>query len=198
MGEYISSVWSHSVYTNKVNVARNDACKIITKLHILAGIASPNVRKMVIDNVEFTWLLWVWTHPLFDQYRGISILNPGICLRAADLPSLSNAEKVEYARMGSFQRGGSDEGWIVWISLNRLWRGVAKSKDNLLKWGILEKETFSITACARQSAKVYWIVCRDTSNSVHMPPPPKSMRHLYRLLSFASRSTYYWGYVSWL
>lgn len=54
-------VWGRSTHVKKIDTALNEACRIVTgclkdtpieKVYLLAGIASPSIRRLISTNVE--------------------------------------------------------------------------------------------------------------------------------------------------
>nr|CAI5852716.1 unnamed protein product [Callosobruchus analis] len=60
-GEYAATVWNVSAHSKYVDIALNESARIVTgcmkptpvhKMHPLAGIALPNIRRTVADEKE--------------------------------------------------------------------------------------------------------------------------------------------------
>jgi len=61
VGEYACEVWGRSTYVKKIDIALNDACRIVTgclkntpieKVYLLAGIAPPSIRRLISTNLK--------------------------------------------------------------------------------------------------------------------------------------------------
>ena len=79
VAEYAGSVWFQSAHVNRVDVALNESCRIITgclkpipvdKVRVLSGIAPPSIRRQVAAETEKLrqendprHLLFYYTHP---------------------------------------------------------------------------------------------------------------------------------------
>ena len=153
-------MWSRSAHAHKIDPELNKACRTITgnlratslsSLYRLAGICPPDIRRKAIEKVERYKQLSDPRHPLYghqeerqrlksrhsfvtvaglegssakayrlSKWREKDALNANAALPIIqeDLPSGSNLPRKD------------------WVTLNRARAKVAKTGDNLVKWGL--------------------------------------------------------------
>ena len=159
--EYACPVWARSTHAHKPNPALNDCCRIISgclkptnldSVHILAGIAPPDIRRTVTCHMECTRQTTGARHQLFHHQPAASRLKS----RKSFMRTVTPLDS--YAR-GSRQRlwkdsltdvpssvtmglevaeslpAGSGEDWLCWRALNRLRTWVGRAKTVMRRWG---------------------------------------------------------------
>ena len=156
--EYGAAVWSRSAHASRIDADLHKACRIITgnlkstplpALYRLCGISPPKVRRDAITRGERNKQLRDPWHPLyghqevarrlvsrrsFATVEELSSTLPSYRLqmwREAD-PHLTNAALPE---PNEALPTGTHLPRSEWVTLNRARAKVAKTGDNLLKWG---------------------------------------------------------------
>lgn len=152
-GEYACPVWYSSAHAKQVDVALNETSRIITgclkptplsKIHHLAGIAPPAIRREAAALKERSKAATSERHPFY----GLQPAHQRLKSRRSFLRSTEDYEepktRVDLWRKTSNQHWmkpneelapGGGENWEIWKALNRLRTDTARSKDTLNKWG---------------------------------------------------------------
>ena len=159
--EYACPVWSRSVHASKLDPALNNACRSITgclkptntsNLHLLAGIAPPEIRRETASRAERLLQSTDPRHPLFGSEPSptrlksrrsfLSHVQPLVQLKAKTnmerwIDKLkSKPPSVDMGIQPSESLpSGSNAPWPTWKTLNRLRSGVGRTRANLIKWG---------------------------------------------------------------
>ena len=127
----------------------------VDSVHLLAGIAPPQIRRTVASRMERSRLTTDTRHQLFNHMPAASRLksrksfmhtvtpldsSPSITRiqmwnsKIADIPA-SNKMGLEAAES---LPAGSDQAWLCWRSLNRLRTGVGRVKSTMRRWGYID------------------------------------------------------------
>ena len=155
--EYACPVWSRSVYASKLDPALNNACRTITgclkptntsNLHLLAGIAPPEIRRETASRAERLRQSTDPRHPLFGSEPAPTRLKSRRSFLSHVQPKAetnmerwidklkSNPPSVDMRIQPSESLPpGSNAPWPTWKTLNRLRSGVGRTRENLIKWG---------------------------------------------------------------
>ena len=174
--EYACPVWERSTHASKLNAALHDCCRIISgclkpanvdSVHLLAGIAPPQIRRTVASRMERSWLTTDIRHQLFNHMPAASRLksrksfmhtmtpldsSPSITRiqmwnsKIADIPA-SNKMGLEAAES---LPAGSDQAWLCWRSLNRLRR----------RWGYIDDTQSLNCNCGELQTMAHLLCCR--------------------------------------
>lgn len=177
--EYACPVWHKSSHAKQVDVALNETCRIVTgclkaspidKLHKLAGIAPPDVRREVAAKLErhkaehnTDHLLHGYQPPLSRLKSRKSFMRTTTPLTgqpgAARLSQwTAKSDCNDWMAPSENLPPGGNQVWRVWKSLNRLRSGVGRTKDNLFKWGFL-KESSTLCDCGEEQTTKHLINC---------------------------------------
>lgn len=142
----------------------------IEKVHILAGIAPPSVRRLISTNLERQKQANDPRYPMYEYMTIISRLKSRKSfLRVSSVldndPSQSriNAYKTEDIR-GWIEPAKHlppvyELQWHAWKTLYYLRVGLRKSKDNMLKLGYLNYE-YAYCYCGTIQTRSHLMVCR--------------------------------------
>ena len=158
--EYCSPVWERSCHSHNVDAELNQTCRIITGalrptplpvLCRLVGIAPPNIRRATQSKVEKYKQEYDSRHSLYDHhavrqrlesrrsFMTINSINPKEssnyrlkCWREMDNHSPSGAIQTPSESLPE----GVDLCRRDWVTLNRARTRVARTGDNLQKWGL--------------------------------------------------------------
>ena len=159
--EYACPVWSRSVHASKLDPALNNACRTITgclkptntsNLHLLAGIAPPEIRREPASREERLRQSTDPRHLLFGSEPAptrlksrrsfLSHVQPLVQPKAETnmerwIDKLnSNPPSVDMRIQPSESLPpGSGAPRPTWKTLNRLRSGVGRTRANLIKWG---------------------------------------------------------------
>ena len=163
--EYAAPVWERSAYAHLLNPEWNQACRAITgclrptnveNLYLLAGIASPEIRRSVCARVERTKQVERETHSLFGHTPARRRLKSRRSFLTSVQPVHFPAKVVqvnewkrrleEKAHAGLVNlyedlATGHDSPWLNWRCLNRLRTGYTCSKEQRKKWGYFNGDT---------------------------------------------------------
>ena len=167
VAEYAGSVWLQSAHVNRVDVALNESCRIITgclkptpvdKVRVLSGIAPPSIRRQVAAETEKSrqendprHLLFNYTHPprRLKSRKSFMAITPAI----TSSPESERLSRWRTYVMQSPAEGwimpaealppGADNGYVIWKTMNRLRTGVGRTKDNLVKWKLASESKCS-------------------------------------------------------
>ena len=159
--KYACPVWSRLGHASKLNATLNNACRTITgclkstntsNLHLLAGIAPPEIRRDTISRTETLRQSTDPRRPLFKSVPAptklksrrsfLSHVQPLVQPRAEEnmeqwIDKLkSNPPFVDMGvQPPESLPPGSNAPWPTWKTLNRLRSGVGRTNANLIKWG---------------------------------------------------------------
>ena len=159
IAEYAAPVCARSTYADILDPELNKACRAITgclkptyveDLYLLAGIASPDIRRDVCARMERTKQMEQESHSLFGHIPARSRLKSMKDFLTSVNPSYFPAKVV---RCNEWQRRAGDKSrlgmvnlneepakgyespWLTWRCLNRLRTGYICSKEQRKKWG---------------------------------------------------------------
>ena len=153
--------WSRSVHASKLDPALNNACGTITgclkptstsNLHLLAGVAPPEIRRETTSRAERLRQSTDTRHPLFGSEPAPTRLKSRRSLLIHVQPLVqpkaetnterwidklkSNQPSVDMGIQPSESLPpGSNAPWSTWKTLNRLRSGLGRTRANLIKWG---------------------------------------------------------------
>ena len=160
--EYCAAAWARSAHAGKVDVELNRACRTITgnlkatklsALYRLSGIAPPPTRWEAITRVERDKQMGDNRHPLhghecppqrlpsrksFFTVEGLGRTSPA-SFRVEKWIELVDGDENE-ALPAPLEKlpAGAELPRKEWVALNRARAKVAKTRDNLHKWGVVE------------------------------------------------------------
>lgn len=152
-GEYACPVWYQSAHARQVDVALNETTRIITgclrptpldKIHLIAGIAPPAVRREAAAYKERLKSTETVSHPLHGQQPAHQRLKSRKSFLRSTQDYSESVTRVDRWKNNVGQHWiepseemapGCDENWETWRALNRLRTGTARSRDTLYKWG---------------------------------------------------------------
>ena len=161
-GEYCSAVWARSSHAHRVDPVLNKACHTITgtlratplsSLYRLTGIAPPDIRRETTSQIEREKQTTDSRHPLYGHQevkkrltsRRSFMTVPGLGRLTAEQSRLSKWRKKDQnnnngalPEISESLPAGKDLPRKDWVTLNRARSKVAKTGDNLAKWGIQE------------------------------------------------------------
>ena len=159
--EYACPVWSRSVHARKLDPALSNACRTITgclkptnisNLHLLAGIAPPEIRRETASRAERLRQSTDPRHPLFGSEPALTRLKSrrsflshvhALAQSKAETNMERWIDKLK-SKPPSVDMGiqpseslppGSNAPWPTSKTLNRLRSDVGRTKANLIKWG---------------------------------------------------------------
>ena len=162
--EYACPIWARSPHASKLYPELNDACRSITgcrrptnveELHLLAGIASPDIRRHVCARVEKNKHATNAAHSLHDQIPAERRLKRECFLgsvRPDDFPAkvIRCSEWQHWLNLASHNCAvnldetlvkGHTSPWTAWRCLNRLRTGVACGKEQRKRWKYFNGDT---------------------------------------------------------
>ena len=133
-------------------------------LHLLAGIASPKIRREAASKQERLRQAYDPRHmicvhkPASLRLRSrksflhcVDPLDQNITTWRAEAWNRKLDESPAYPEMhikpAEALTPGSDSGWKAWRCLNRLRSGIARTKSSLKKWGFLETTASTLYEC---------------------------------------------------
>ena len=184
--EYACPVWERSTHASKLNPALHYCCRIISgclkpanvdSVHLLAGIAPPQIRRTVASRMERSRLTTDIRHQLFNHMPAASRLksrksfmhtvtpldsSPSISRiqmwnsKIAHIPA-SNKMGLEAAES---LPAGSDQAWLCWRSLNRLRTGVGRVKSTMRRWGYIDDTQSLNCNCGELQTMAHLLCCR--------------------------------------
>ena len=165
MAEYAAPVWARSSHAQKLNPEQNNACRAVTRflkptnvedLYLLAGIAPPDIRRVVCARVGKTKQETNEAHSLYDHNPTKRRLESRNCflrsVKPADLPPkviqcsawLRRLQAIPHRATVNIDKSlakGFDRPWTTWRCLNRLRRGFTCSKEQGQRWRYYEGDT---------------------------------------------------------
>lgn len=154
--EYACEAWGRSSHVKQVDTAVNDTCRIITgclrptpreNLFILAGIAPPQVRRVVAADVERTKQIGDARHVLFEYTASTRRLKSRNSFMAATEELTMSPEDKRLILWNAMLHNnvmglpgeelppGKNLTWPIWKTLNRLRTGVGRTRANMNMWG---------------------------------------------------------------
>ena len=157
--EYSAAVWARSSHAHKVDVELNKACRTITgnlkatpvqSLYVLSGIAPPTIRRDAIAKVERGKQLRDPRHPLhihqpvqqrlksrksFITTNTLGRITPQ-AYRRKKWTENYNENNESLPEPNERLPPGTDLPRRDWVALNRARSKVAKTGDNLVRWGL--------------------------------------------------------------
>ncbi|KAI8490923.1 IQ motif-containing GTPase-activating protein 3 [Branchiostoma belcheri] len=180
--EYCAAVWERSPHASKVDVELNRACRSITgnlmatplsALHTLASICPPGIRRDVQTRTEREKQLSDPRHPLYGHQevprrlksrrsfmtaRGLGGMTPAtlrVELWRESHPSNNRALPPPSETLPP----GTDLRRRDWVALNRARAKVARTGDNLARWG---KSTSTTCSCGEDPQTIQHLMhdCR--------------------------------------
>ena len=177
--EYACPVWYRSCHANQVDIALNETCRITTgclrptptnKLHCLAGIAPPNIRREVAARKEKHKASTSQAHPLYGYQPAPQRLKSrkSFLRTTHDLtePAAKTRLGLWKAQSGTINEWmmpsedlppGHKEGWATWKALNRLRAGVTRSRANQIKWGFPCES--ALCDCGEEQTTEHLLIC---------------------------------------
>ena len=159
--EYAYPVWERSCHAKKLDPALNNSCRHVTgylkptntnNVHVLAGIAPPDIRRKVASSEERLKQTSDEKHILHGQQPATRRLKSRKCFLSHTLP-LNSSKPAARLQMWKDRfiadpstpsmnicpaealPPGAGASWLQWKSLNRLRTGVGRSKVDMAKWG---------------------------------------------------------------
>ena len=153
MAEYAATVWVRSSHAQKLNPELNSACRAVTgclkptnveDLYLLAGIATPDIRREVCARVEKTKQETDEAHSLYGQNpaeRMLESMNWFLrSVKPADFPPkviqcsawLRRLQAIPHRATVNIDKSLANEfdrPWTTWRCLNRLRTGFTCSKE---------------------------------------------------------------------
>lgn len=188
VGKYGCPVWGRSIHTGKVDVALNNSCRIITwclkstpvkKVYLLAGVAPPNIRRLVITNLETCKQTSDKRHLMFRLDMSIFRLKARKSfLKTSEIltedPSLRKItlwrDQIVVTSWGMEPAEQLSPGhqleWETWRTLNRMRVGVGRSKDNMSRWVYLN-DSDTKCRCGQEQTMAHLLVCPKESQQMH-------------------------------
>ncbi|KAI8493396.1 hypothetical protein Bbelb_287930 [Branchiostoma belcheri] len=170
--EYCAAVWERSPHASKVDVELNRACRSITgnlmatplsALHTLASICPPGIRRDVQTRTEREKQLSDPRHPLYGHQelhdgptpRGMTPATLRVELWKESHPSNNRALPPPSETLPP----GTDLRRRDWVALNRARAKVARTGDNLARWG---KSTSTTCSCGEDPQTIQHLMhgCR--------------------------------------
>ena len=159
--EYCSAVWARSAHADKVDVELNKSCRTITgtlkatpvqALYVLSGISPPSIRRDTITKVERDRQLNDHRHPLYghqEVLRRLLSRKSFLTTNGLDQVTPQAYRKAKWNDQFDLQNNalpepneslpaGIDLPRRDWVTLNRARSKVAKTGDNLVRWGFAE------------------------------------------------------------
>ena len=160
--EYCAPVWSRTSHAKKIDPMLNEACRVITgtlrptptnTLYKLAGIAPPEIRRYTTSKIEKSKQILDSRHPLHPHVPVPSRLKSRKSFATVEeLPAHVSAQndRIDQWRVfddrlppNSAVQDPIEEiadGALLprhdWCALNRARAGVARTGDNMAKWGL--------------------------------------------------------------
>ena len=159
--EYCSAVWERSAHAHKVNTELNKCCRTITgtlkatplhALYALSGIAPPNIRRETIAKIEQKKRVTDARHPLhghravnqrlasrrsFDCVNQLGAITPAAYRRRKWLESYDYHNEAVPDPSEDLPPG-THLPRRLWVALNRARSKVAKTGDNMVRWGLAD------------------------------------------------------------
>ena len=159
VAEYACIVWERSSHSKKLDPTLNDSCRAITgclkltsvdSLHVLSGIAPPDIRRSVASRMERLCPSQDRRHPCHDIQPAQKRLKSRKSFLHT-VQSLTEPPHVARCRLWEDRRSsnhhhdklplltkeqlplGYNQDWRMWKSLNRLRTGMGRSKVNMRK-----------------------------------------------------------------
>ncbi|KAJ8370885.1 hypothetical protein SKAU_G00109130 [Synaphobranchus kaupii] len=159
--EYACPVWERSAHAKKLDPTLNDTCRLITgclkptnttNLHILAGIAPPNIRREVASRNERQKQSTDERHLVFGKTAAKQRLKSRKSFLSHTITptATASAERVSLWKT-EIQKAppthnmkippseslpkGKDETWPKWKCLNRLRSRVGRTRVEMQRWG---------------------------------------------------------------
>ncbi|KAL1448195.1 hypothetical protein WDU94_012261, partial [Cyamophila willieti] len=176
--EYAAPVWRNSSHAHQVDVALNEAARIITgclkptpvdRVYQIAGIAPPNIRRRVAAETERLKQTADNRHPLFNHNIPRARLKSrrNFFMTTEPINTHADIRKSELWRYAVTQPlfdlkeeppPGSNLPYPTWKSLNRLRSGVSRCKTNLRRWGYTEDATCE---CGETQTHAHLLTCNQ-------------------------------------
>ena len=189
--EYCAAVWGRSAHASKVDVQLNKVCRTITgnlkstsvhSLYQLSGICPPAIRRETLSKSERDKQLSDDRHPLYGHQEVPQRLKSRksflTCTGLGQTTPASHRMKRWKESIGANNNKALPEpkerlplGWNLlrkeWVTLNRARAKVAKTRDNLLKWGFVQDADCPCGAAVQTIAHILTdcplsVTCSDT------------------------------------
>ena len=182
--EYACPVWERSSHSKKLDPTLNDSCRAITgclkptsvdSLHVLSGIAPPDIRRPVASRMERLRQSQDRRHPCHDIEPAQKRLKSRKSFLHTVQP-LTESPHVARCRLWEERCSsnhhhdklplptkeqlplGYNQDWRMCKSLNRLRTGMGRSKVNMRKWGYTEDENVN-TDCGTPQTMGHLLQC---------------------------------------
>ena len=158
--EYACPVWSRSSHCNKVNIVLNETCRRITgcikttkisKLHALAGISPPEIRREAATRREKWKQETDERHPMYGheqkprrlKSRQSFLSTTRACENSQRFKTkkwnlLSGLRRENLPPLEERLPPGGQLPWKTWKSLNRLRAEAGRCRETLHKWGTVD------------------------------------------------------------
>ncbi|VVC24696.1 Hypothetical protein CINCED_3A012938 [Cinara cedri] len=159
-----------------VDVALNESCRLITgclknapveQLYILSGIAPPSIRRSTQADWERTKIASDPRYPMYGITPQLSRLKSRKSFMNHTKAILSTHPETERTTRWRKEISstsswvpneslppGHNETWPVWRTLNRFRTGIGRTKDNLIKWGLLDSAD-TLCLCGKEQTATH-------------------------------------------
>ena len=184
---YACPVWGHSKHAGKLDPVLNETCRIITgclkptnvnSLYTLAGIAPPDIRRLVATMKEKKRQETDQRHPLHNKrVKDRQRLHRKIFLRSEILEATPECERLTHwgnrtqtlpttVTMNLVPSEelapGSNLRWLTWRSLNRLRTGFGRANGLMKKWGYMDND---LCDCGAVQDMAHLLACSQMSTT---------------------------------
>ncbi|KAL1448639.1 hypothetical protein WDU94_001908 [Cyamophila willieti] len=176
--EYAAPVWKSSAHCKQVDVAVNEAARIITgclkptpihKIYALAGIVPPEIRRRVAAEAERNKQMSDNRHPLYGHtVQPVRLKSRKSFLQTTYQLNVPPAERKKTLWDQQIQHPllelkeelptGANQPFTTWKTLNRLRSGVSCCKHNMKKWGYEEDSTCE---CGEEQTEEHLLGCSE-------------------------------------
>ena len=177
---------TRSTHARKLNPVLHDCCRIISgclkptnvdSVHLLAGIASPHIRRTIDCRVERTRQTTDAIRKQFHHRPAASRLKScqGFMPTFTQLDSSASSIRQRLWKYSltdvpaSVKMGlevaeslpaGSEEDWFCWRAFNRLRTGVGRAKTVMRRWGYLDYAQSMDCDCGEPQTMTHLLYCR--------------------------------------
>lgn len=166
--EYACPVWNRSTHAKTVDIALNETCRLMTgcmkatplqNLYKAGGIEAPATRRLAAEHTERIRQMCDSRHPLYEAPEPIRRLKS----RKGFLSAVPMEPPDAYP-LSQKPSPGNHLDWKTWKTFNRLRTGVAPTKTNLAKWGIIDGSDITCD-CGEPQTGEHLLTCENCPSS---------------------------------